>query len=316
MTLPITRHASGRAAPLPEPGPEPEVVQPPAEAKTAEPDQVVIPADESDDPDVATPMTDDATAAEIAAAVDRFRRGAELAQERAASDQATAETLLEDARREAARIIADAEAQARPFIESGADATKEAADLTERGEYLARAAVLAAKAEDAEGRVQDLEDERADLTARHADLGQRMAVRASERQEAEAALATAEENEDIDGASATRGRIASIDGIIETLRGKQTLLQERLDAIGDGTETFSNRPLLKVMPLLARTREEARNTRRDTRESLNMAYPSRPQAVEDRLELERAQTERYNREWREAEAAREQAAQPRTFIRL
>ena len=66
MTLPLTRHASGRAAPLPEPAPEAPPAQP--EPKAAEPPRAFIPADDSDAPDVATVLTGEPAAEDIAAA--------------------------------------------------------------------------------------------------------------------------------------------------------------------------------------------------------------------------------------------------------
>ena len=86
MTLPFSGHRGGRAAPLPAPAPQAPPTPRPAEPKAAEPPQVVIPIDDSDDPDTATSLGDDATADEIAAAAGRFRRAAGLAAGRAEQD--------------------------------------------------------------------------------------------------------------------------------------------------------------------------------------------------------------------------------------
>ena len=75
MMLPLTRHRSGRAAPLDESTREAPPAPPAPEPETEKPAGVVVSVDDSDDPDVATVLTDDATAEEIAARLGHYRAG-------------------------------------------------------------------------------------------------------------------------------------------------------------------------------------------------------------------------------------------------
>ena len=308
MTLPLTRHSSGRAAPLPEPAAEAPPAPPVPE--TREPARVVIPVDDSDDPDVVTVLTGEPAAEDIAAAAGRHRRAAALATGRAERDRAEAEQLLEDARTEAARIIAAAEAEARPLVSSAGDAEKEAAALAERAKRLTNTATAAVNAEAARDHLQALQDERAELAAKHAEIGERLAGLATDRLRAEADLAEAREDADLERMTVLRNRVDSIDSLAADLRGKQAPMAARLAVLGTGAETADNHPL--PLPLIAQARGAAGNGRRSVREGLNYAWPERPEAVADARLARLRELEAY--EFRTETAPRKPP--PRTVVHL
>jgi hypothetical protein len=313
MTLPLTSHMSGRAAPLPDPAPE--ALPAPAPPRAAEPPRVVIPDCDSDDP-VITVLTGEPTAEDVAVAAGRHRRAAALATERAERDRAEAEQLLEDAQREAARIIAAAEAEARPLITSAGDAEKEASALAERAQRLVNAATAAVNAEAAAARVQALEDERADLAVKQADLGGRLAELAEQKRELEPQLAAATDSADLDLMTGLRNRLDSI-GVLEgALRAQQAPLAARLAEIGAGDETFATHPLLKVLPLLAKARQAAASDQSSVRTALNLAFPERPEAAADAAREEFRLTIEAQRGRIAEEAAAQRKPQPRAVVHL
>lgn len=312
MTLPLTRHASGRAAPLPEPTPEAAPAQP--APKAAEPPRAFIPVDDSDDPDVTTVLTGEPAAKDIAAAAGRHRRSAALTAERAGRDRAEAEQLLENARTEAARIIAAAEAEARPLITSAGDAEKEAAALAERAGRLVNAATAAVNAEAARDHLQALLDERDELAGKHAEIASRLTGLATDRQKAETDLAGAREDADLEQMTTLRNRIDSIGSLAEDLRGKQSTMAARLAELGTGAETADNHPI--PLPLIAQARQAAGQGRRSVREGLNYAWPDRPEAITDARLAHQRELEEYADRADAERAARQRATQPRTFVNL
>jgi len=310
MPLPLTRHEGGRAAPLPELPEEEPAAEPAAEAKAEDPVQVVIPVDESDDPDVTTVLTGEPAAEDIAAAAGRHRRAAALASGRAERDRTEAEELLEAARTEAARIIAAAEAEARPLVTSAVGAEKEAAALAERAKRLTNTATAAVNAEAARDHLQALQDELAELTAKHAEIADRLAGLAADREQAEAALGEAREDADLERMTVLRNRVDSIDSLAADLRGKQAPMAARLAELGTGAETSDNHPI--PLPLISRARGVAGQGRRSVREGLNHAWPERPEAVADARVAHARELEAY--EFRTETAPRKPP--PRTVVHL
>jgi hypothetical protein len=315
MTLPLTGHMSGRAAPLPAPTPEAPAAQP--EPKAAEPPRAVIPEDTSDAPDIATVLTGEPAAEDIAAAAGCHRRAAALATESAERDRAEAEQLLEDAQREAARIIDGAKAEALPLVTSAGDAEMEAAELAERAERLVNAATAAVNAEAAAARVQALEDERAELAAQAAELDGRLAELAGRKRDLEPQLAAATDCADLDLMTGLRNKLDSIGVLEETLRTRRAPLLARVAEIGAGDETFATHPLLKVLPLLAKARQAAASGQSSVRTALNLAFPERPEAVADAAREEfRLTIEAQRGRIAEEAAAQRKPPPPRAVVHL
>jgi hypothetical protein len=251
------------------------------------------------------------TTEDITASADAHRQAEEDAAGRAERDRAEAEELLARARAEADRIIGEAEAAASPLSAAAAIAGKEAAELAERVQGLGRAAAATVNAVAAEARVTALEDEREDLSGKHAALAGRLAELAAEARELAPQLAAALEAGALDEMSSLRNRMDSIRDVEGALRAQQAPILGRLAAIGDGE-------LSPIWPQkeLYQARQDASHAQRSARDALNMAFPDRAEAVADRLVAERREAERYRFEFRDAEAARQRAMEPRTFVRL
>ncbi len=274
------------------------------------------PDEEPDDDGPSGPLGDDTPPEKIAAEAGRQHHAAAVASDRAAGDTAEAERIMEEARERAAQVIAEAEAGVRALSQSAGQAQREAADLEQHAKYLDTAAADITKAEEAEARADALEAEREQLTGTVADLDGKLDALMAERGQLAAQMTTARESGDLDALAAHRSRDSAAGEVIAALSAQRQAALARLEAIGDGTETFANRPLLKVLPPLAQARQAAGQARRSASTALNLAYPDRPQAVVDRLRAERAQADRYRLEQADAEAARQQATRPRTFVRL
>lgn len=257
------------------------------------------------EPDVMTPLTDNASADEITAAAERQRQGAASAVARAERDRAEAEAIMSAAREEAARIIAEAEATARPVGGSAAGAEHAAGALTESARLLGIAAVAAAKAAASAARVKALEDEREALTAQGAELGTRRGTLAAERRDLEAQLAMARDTADIDAMTGLRNRIDSIRDVETALTAQQQQrVAPRLQQIGDGEMS----PLWPQKEL-TEARRIAGMDRRSVREALNGAFPERPEAVADRARQHEQLLDRMRSEQLDERAAeRDRAA--------
>lgn len=317
-TLPLTGHVSGRASSLPAPPPKAPAVpqpqpQPPEPARVA----VVIPADGSADPDTVTPLPDDATAEQVAAAVARFRRAADLAAQRAERDQAEGEQILEAARAEAARITGEAEAAVQPLARSAAIAGQAAAALGERARLLHRAAEAAVTAGQAEATVRALEDEREQLADRGTELRTARAEYAAQLRALEADHAAAREAGNLDGMTAARNRADSLRDLGAALEAQQETVRARLAEIGTGEETFASHGHLKALPPLAEARRQAAMRRHAVAEALHAAYPDSPQAVAAAERHRRAERDRYDAERAAADrAAAERARRDQQGARL
>jgi hypothetical protein len=209
----------------------------------------MIPADQDDDttcaeaaPDL-TPLGDDATAADIAAAAERHECAAAAARSRAGHDRAEAEEILATAKERAEQIMAAAEEQAAPLRESAAEADTEAGGLgctavalgtaakcmsaaeaedakvaalrAERDTLTSQAAALTAQATAAQGQLQRLAARRADLESELAGAGgdDDLAIELSEKisgiATTEAQVSAAEKRATV-GAAAATARITAI----------------------------------------------------------------------------------------------------------
>lgn len=310
--LPLAPHMMGRAAPVPS-APKAPAAQPVPQPKAQAP-QVVIPVDDSDDPDVTTVLTDDATAEDIAAAAGRFRRAAQLAADAAERGQDDASGILEAAQAEAEKIIAAAKAKAQPLTDAAAAEAKRAADLTERFGHLRRGAELAVIAENARVAYQAMKDERDELATKHAGLAERRNVLGSERRDLEAQLSTARDAGDLDTMTTIKTRLAAIEDLDSTLQAQQAPLQQRMAELGTGDENFTTHPLLKTLPPLVKARDEASRRRGPVAGALNLAFPDRPEAVAAAERQREAEYARFDREARDREAAARPSGQRRVVV--
>jgi vacuolar-type H+-ATPase subunit I/STV1 len=229
--------------------------------------------------DLTTPLADDATADEFAAAAERHRQAETQVREHAAHDQAEAEEILAAAKAEAARIMAEAEASAGVLAKSAKQATYAAGELDNRARSLDIAASKASDAEEAEARAAALEEERDELAAAAEGIDRRLGELARERQQLEAELAAATDSADLDVMTNLRNRLGSIADVVRLLTGRRDAARARLKAIGDGTETFGTHPALQALPPLAEERRQADMARSGVIEVLDQVWPDSPQAV-------------------------------------
>lgn len=162
-----------------------------------------------------SPLGDDATAADIAAAAGRHEEAAAGARDRAGRDQAEAEEILAAAKAEAGRILAEAEERAVPLRESATAADEEAAALRGTAGRLATAAECMTSAEAEDAKVAALLAERKELKSQVSELtAQASAARgqlqrlAARRGDLEAQLAEAGGDDDL--AIELSGKISGI----------------------------------------------------------------------------------------------------------
>lgn len=244
------------------------------------------------------PLTDSATAADIAAAAERYRQAEADALERAGRDDAEAERLLAERDERIAAITAEFETAVQPLRASAGCKRGDAGKFGDTDRALTKGAGLATTAEASAARVKALEDEREHLTAELADLGKQLAELAAKRAEADAKHAAASDDGDFDRMTELRNLMISMDDRAGQLTAERDDAQSSLDAIGDGTETFTSHPLLRVLPLLAEARRVADMDRHLVHGALNDAFPGRPEAVADRKrqheqELDRLDSEQF-----------------------
>ena len=306
MTLPLSGHRGGRAAPLPAPAPQAPAAPSAPEPKAAEPPRVVVPECRDADPDVSTMLTGDTGAGEVAAAAGRFRRASQLARERAEGDQAEAHRVMTEARAQVAEILRSAEAAASVLAKSAGQAARQAEALGDRSRWLVTAANETTKAEAAEDRADDLQAEREQLAASVTELDGRLAVLAAEREQLAARMAGARTVGDLDGLAALRSRDGAAADLAETLTAQRDAALARIAEIGEPDWPHDPKP-----PLAAALRA-AETARRSARQAMNATWPERPEAVRDALRDEAVATLDALRD----SAAEAAARQPRTFVRL
>jgi hypothetical protein len=117
-----------------------------------------------------TPLGDDASAADIAAAAERHGQAAAATRTRAGDARAEAEEILSAAKERAEQILAAAEEQAAPLRESAAGTDEEAGRLQGIAGALGTAAKAMSAAEGEDAKVAALRAERATLTSQVAGL--------------------------------------------------------------------------------------------------------------------------------------------------
>jgi hypothetical protein len=117
-----------------------------------------------------TPLGDDASAADIAAAAERYDQAAAAARSQAGHARAEAEEILSAAKERAEQILAAAEEQAGPLRESAAEADEKAGRLQGTAGALSTAAKAMSAAEREDAKVGALRAERATLTSQVAEL--------------------------------------------------------------------------------------------------------------------------------------------------
>lgn len=222
--------------------------------------------------------------------------------------------MLADARREVARIMTEAEGLAGVLSESADQAARQADALADRARSLCNAAAEAAQADEAEAAADALGAERGQLAATVTELNDRITVLGAEREQLAVRMDSARESGDLDGLAALRSRDSAAADIAASLTAQREAALARLDAIGDGSETFSSRPLLKVLPPLAKAVQDAEQHRRGARQGLHLAFPDTPAAIAARAREYELALERAADEQRTAEAARARQAQPRQIV--
>jgi hypothetical protein len=260
---------------------------------------------------IGQPLAASASAEEVATEAARHHQAADDAADRAERDQAEYDALMDAAREEAARIIAEAETRARPLAESAGAAGRAAAALRETARRLDTTAGYAAKAEAAEAAVQALEDEQAELDGEVTELGKLCGPLEAERQDLEARLATATEAINLDEMTSLQGRLDSVRSALARLSAKQSHLQARLSAIGNG-HMLPTWPQLE----LAEARRQAGMARRTTVEALNFAQPESPSAAAARRRQHERQLASYAAGQRATERQAAQRQPQQQIVRL
>jgi hypothetical protein len=250
------------------------------------------------EPDIHEPLTDSATAEDLAALAARMRQQAADGREFAEAERARCQAHMAAVREKTMAMIADAEAEVREPGNVADRREHEAHDLAERAGRVDNAAAIAAKVEASEARVRALEDERDELSAKQGGLSAHVAELLAQTREIEPQLAAALEAGDLELIASLRATLDSIAALVRDRREQQAPILARLDALGDGEMS----PIWPQKELA-----EARRVvnRIEVRRALNHAQPDRPEAVADakrdyeqlmdRMTSDRLATERAER---------------------
>lgn len=236
------------------------------------------------EPDL-TPLGDDATSGDIAAAAERHNSAAAAARARAGHGRYEAEKILTAARNEAARIMAAAEAQAGPLTADATEAEEHAKVLEEQGRRLTRGASYMAKAEKQEALIRDLRAERQQLGGRAAAAAEQLKRLAARRRELESQLGAATGADDL--AVDLADQVARVAEAERQVTAERTAALKRFNEIGaEDWPHFPKPPLAEAVSL-------AYGPRRTAAEILDEVWPDRPEAVHRRELAE----ERRQRNW-------------------
>jgi hypothetical protein len=228
-----------------------------------------------------SPLSGELTAAQVRASADAHAEAAEFASIHAAGWRAEAEGALEAARAEAAKIIADAEARARPLGEDAARADGEAAAKAELARLIGAAAGHMEAADAAEQHAAALRAEREAKAAIIAGLDERLGELAAERRDLATRMDAARESGDLGELAALRARDSAAAEVTEALERQKAAPLARISEIGDGTENHASHPLLKTIPPLSQAVRAAEWSRWEARKTLNRAWPERSEAAAD-----------------------------------
>lgn len=230
-------------------------------------------AAETAPPDDTDQAEDQAPAPTSEATPDELRRQAAQDRTEAEHARAAADAIVTTARAQAARLVADAEQQARDLATKARAAEQRAARLEDRAQYRQHANALEQQAGNAEQTARELAAEASDINAQAEARAQRLADLGGQREEVTVRLAAAREAGDVAAVSAARAELAGVDEVVAVLDGQQRTARERLDIIGapDGGGE------------LARTLAQAQTARVELRRILNILDPDRPEAQADRL---------------------------------
>ena len=227
-------------------------------------------------PEPCGPLTDGATAEEIAAKAEaEAAAAAEILEQvrelrdKDEADHAETERQIEGIRAARARRAATFEAAVRPRERS-------AEDHGQRSERLRIAARIATDDEAKDALVQVLEDKRAELAGKQTEISERLAELSARRRDAEPQLAAALDSDDDDLIAELRTKLDTIGVREERLRAQLAPVVAGLDEIGDGemSHIWPQKPL-------AEARRLADPGRRNLRRAINFAQPERPEAIAD-----------------------------------
>jgi cell division septum initiation protein DivIVA len=239
----------------------------------------VIPECADEAPDVTTPLGDDATAGDIAAASARFRRAADLATERARDGLTEAQRVLADAQADADRILREAKQAAQQLQRDARTATGEAELMANNARSMAFAAQRALEGEAAAELAAKLEAERDELTGKAAELARRSQDLAAEQAQQNEALAAARDAGDLDKMTTVKARIAAIGDLAATLGSQLDAVNARLATIGTGSETYDPQRPHEPLPPLAKARQTADRGRSETFRMADSIWPDSPGAT-------------------------------------
>ncbi|MER6351247.1 hypothetical protein ABT186_05195 [Streptomyces sp. NPDC001634] len=223
-----------------------------------------VPEPEAPDAADAVPV-DDETA---------VRAAAEQARTEAAQRRTEAETVVETARAKAARLVAEAEHQARILAGEAREAEGRAEQLEERAQYLAHADQLRDRIADTEQNAARLDAEAVQTAEQVEALAVRLEGLGVQREDATAALSAARDAGDVEGVQQQRAQLTAIDEVVKALSGQQTALGERLRAIGGPEDPAGE---------MARTLARTQAARMELRRVLNILDPERVEAQMDEL---------------------------------
>jgi hypothetical protein len=227
-------------------------------------------------PDVTAPEPAEGVAEttpdDLPAAVGQLRAESADARDRAERGELEAQALIERGDAEAEAIKSSARTRALAARAVATADRREAVRLEERARVITAAISEQEKGAEAVQRAADLEAERVHLADTIADLDGKLAGLRTNRDEAEAELALARTAADVDKVTALRSRLAGVDDLDETLARERQQAADRAAAIGDGSGETGE---------FGAACSAAADRYAEARKLLNIAYPTRAEAVLD-----------------------------------
>lgn len=212
------------------------------------------------------------TGAGLDGTAEQLRLDAAAARERAEQARTEAQSRVGAAQAEAQAIVAAATARAREFTAAATAGDRQASQLDERARFIEAAVTEQERGGEAVQRAAALEAERVQLLAVIEDLDGKLAARGAERQRAGTELAEAETAADIARTEKAGSTVAAADRVLASLARQRQAAAERLREVGDGSgETGEHGAACSAA---ARHYAKARHL-------LNLAWPTRPEAVMD-----------------------------------
>jgi hypothetical protein len=184
--------------------------------------------------------------------------------------RAEADVLVDTARAQAAKLVADAEARVRELTSTTHATEIEASNAHTRASGFARAHTLRGTIAEADRQADALVDEAEALTARAEQITVRLDGLGEQREDTGVQLAAAREAGNVDQVAELRRRLEAVDEVVTVLTAQREVPLARRRAI---TADASGE--------LAQVRRRAAQAETELRQTLNTLDPTRPEARQD-----------------------------------